>query len=124
VDRDGVRVGVNKGSAYDLYLTRTLKHATLVRGENGTDLFMKEKLEVAAGVKQPLVLFAECNPGVRLMDGRFMEIQQAMGTPNGRDLGAKYLRGFVEEMKASGFVAEALKRSNQPDAAVAPPAMN
>jgi polar amino acid transport system substrate-binding protein len=124
VDRDGVRVGVNKGSAYDLYLTRTLKHATLVRGENGTDLFMKEKLEVAAGVKQPLVLFAERNPGVRLMDGRFMEIQQAMGTPNGRDLGAKYLRGFVEEMKASGFVADALKRSNQPDAAVAPPALN
>jgi polar amino acid transport system substrate-binding protein len=124
VDRDGVRIGVNKGSAYDLYLTRTLKHATLVRGENGTDLFMKEKLEVAAGVKQPLVAFATRNPSVRVMDGRFMEIQQAMGTPNGRDIGAKYLRNFVEEMKASGFVAEALKRSNQPDAAVAPPAVN
>jgi polar amino acid transport system substrate-binding protein len=124
VDCDGVRVGVNKGSAYDLFLTRTLKHATLVRGESGADLFMKERLDAAAGVKQPLVLFAERNSGVRLMDGRFMEIQQAMGTPNGRDLGAKYLRGFVEEMKANGFVAEALKRSNQPDAAVAPPATN
>jgi polar amino acid transport system substrate-binding protein len=85
---------------------------------------MKEKLEVAAGVKQPLVAFATRNPSVRVMDGRFMEIQQAMGTPNGRDIGAKYLRNFVEEMKASGFVAEALKRSNQPDAAVAPPAVN
>ena len=58
------------------------------------------------------------------MDGRFMEIQQAMGTPKGRDAAARYLRGFVEEMKASGFVADALKRSNQPDAAVAPPATN
>jgi polar amino acid transport system substrate-binding protein len=124
VDRDGVRVGVNKGSAYDLYLTRTLKHATLVRGDDGPDLFMKEKLEAAAGVKQPLVAFAKRNPGVRVMDGRFMEIRQAMGTPNGRDAGAKYLHSFVEEMKASGFVAEALKRSNQPDAAVAPAATN
>jgi polar amino acid transport system substrate-binding protein len=124
VDRDGVRVGVNKGSAYDLYLTRTLKHATLVRGEDGTDLFMKEKLEAAAGVKQPLAAFVQRNPSVRLMEGRFMEIQQAMGTPKGRDAGARYLRSFVEEMKASGFVADALKRSNQPDAAVAPAALN
>jgi len=63
------------------------------------------------------------NPNVKIMDGRFMEIQQAMGTPQGRDpAGANYLKSFVEEMKASGFVAEALKRSNQPDATVAPPA--
>jgi polar amino acid transport system substrate-binding protein len=58
---------------------------------------------------------------VRVLDGRFMDIRQAMGTPQGRDAGAAYLRGFVEEMKASGFVADALKRSNQPDATVAPP---
>jgi polar amino acid transport system substrate-binding protein len=124
VDREGVRVGVNKGSAYDLFLTRTLKHATLVRGESGTDLFMQDKLDAAAGVKQPLVAFAQSHPSVHVMDGRFMEIQQAMGTPRGRDAGARYLRSFVEEMKASGFVAEALTRSNQPDAAVAPPATN
>ena len=55
------------------------------------------------------------------IDGRFMEIRQAMGTQKGRDAGARYLRAFVEELKASGFVADALKRSNQPDAAVAPP---
>jgi polar amino acid transport system substrate-binding protein len=121
VDRDGVRVGVNKGTAYDLYLTRTLKHAKLVRGEDGIDLFVNQKLEAAAGVKQPLAVFAKSNPGVRVMDGRFMEIQQAMGTSKGRDAGARYLRTFVEEMKASGFVAEALRRSNQPDASVAPP---
>ena len=120
VDREGVRVAVNKASAYDLFLTRTLKHAQLVRGESGVDLFVADKLEVAAGVKQPMVAYAKTNQNVRIMDGRFMEIRQAMGTPKGRDAAARYLRGFVEEMKASGFVAEALKRSNQPDAAVAP----
>ena len=121
VDRAGVRVSVNKASAYDLYLTRTLKQAQLVRSESGVDTFIADKLEVAAGVKQPLVEYAKSNPNVRIMDGRFMEIRQAMGTPKGRDAAARYLRGFVEEMKASGFVADALKRSNQPDAAVAPP---
>lgn len=122
VDRDGVRIGVSKNSAYDLYLTRTLKHATLVRGDDGVGLFVKDKLEAAGGVKQPLVKYASTNPNVRVLDGRFMEIRQAMGTPKGRaEAGARYLTGFVEEMKASGFVADALKRSNQPDATVAPP---
>jgi polar amino acid transport system substrate-binding protein len=123
VDRDGIRIGVSKNSAYDLYLTRTLKHATLVRGDNGIALFVKDKLDAAGGVKQPLVAYAKTNPNVRILDGRFMEIRQAMGTPKGRgDAGARYLGAFIEEMKASGFVADALKRSNQPDAAVAPPA--
>ncbi len=120
VDRDGVRIAVNQDSAYDLFLTRTLKHAKLVRAENGVDLFVKDQLDAAAGVKQPLAAYAQTNPGVRLIDGRFMEIRQAMGTPKGREAGARYLRAFVEEMKANGFVADALKRSHQPDAAVAP----
>jgi polar amino acid transport system substrate-binding protein len=122
VDRDGVRIAVNKASAYDLFLTRTLKYATLVRGESGVDLFVKDKLEAAAGVKQPLAAYARAHPEVRLIEPRFMEIQQAMGTPKGRTAGARYLADFIEEMKASGFVADALKRANQPDAAVAPPA--
>ncbi len=122
IDRAGVRIGVNKNSAYDLFLTRTLKHATLVRGESGVDLFMHEKLEAAGGIKQPLSAFVKTHPDLRLIDGRFMEIRQAMGTAKGRDAGARYLHAFVEEMKASGFVADALKRSNQPDATVAPPA--
>ena len=127
VDRKGVRIAVGRGSAYDLYLTRTLKNAEIVRAETGggramIDLFLKDKLEVAAGVKQPLVAYAKGNLNVRVMDGRFMTIEQAMGTPRGRDAGARYLRAFVEEMKASGFVADALRRSNQPDAAVAPAA--
>jgi len=129
VDKPGIRIAVGRGSAYDLYLTRTIKNASLVRAETGggramIDLFFRDKLEVAAGVKQPLVEYAKTDPNVRVMDGRFMEIQQAMGTPKGRTAAVAYLRPFIEEMKASGFVAEALKRSNQPDAAVAPPATN
>jgi polar amino acid transport system substrate-binding protein len=124
VDRDGVRIAVNQASAYDLFLTRSLKHAKLVRGESGVDIFANEKLEAAAGVKQPMVAYAKAHPEVRVLDGRFMEIRQAMGTAKGREAGAGYLRAFVEEMKASGFVADALKRSNQPDASVAPPAGN
>jgi polar amino acid transport system substrate-binding protein len=127
VDRAEVRIAVGRGSAYDLYLTRTIKNATLVRAADGggramIDLFLADKLEVAGGVKQPLVEYAKTDPNVRVMDGRFMIIQQAMGVPKGRDRAAGYLRAFIEEMKASGFVADALKRSNQPDAAVAPPA--
>jgi polar amino acid transport system substrate-binding protein len=125
VDRDGVRVVVGSKSAYDLYLTRTLKRAELVRAPTSPaviEVFLKDKLEVAAGVRQQLVQFAESHPGLRVMEGRFMAIEQAMGTPSGRELGLAYLRGFVEEMKRSGFVAEALARSGRKDAAVAPPA--
>lgn len=124
VDRPGVRIAVGLGSAYDLYLTRMIKYATIVRATAGggremIDLFIKDKLEAAAGVRQPLVAYAATNPNVRVMDGRFMEIRQAMGTPKGRTAGARYLAAFVEDTKASGFVAAALKRNNQ-SAAVAP----
>ncbi len=125
VDREGVRIAVGNKSAYDLYLTRTLKRAQLVRAPTSPgaiDLFLKEKLEAAAGVKQPLVQFAKGNPEVRVIDGRFMAIEQAMGTPRRRAGGALYLREFIEEMKASGFVARALERSGQRDAEIAPPA--
>jgi polar amino acid transport system substrate-binding protein len=122
VDATGVRIAVNKGSAYDLFLTRTLKHATLLRGDDGVALFKTDKLEAAGGVRQPLEQYARKDPTVRVMDGRFMAIQQAMGMPKGRPRAHDYLKGFVEEMKASGFVADALKRSNQPDAVVAPKA--
>jgi polar amino acid transport system substrate-binding protein len=126
VDRPGVRIAVGLKSAYDLYLTRTIKNATVVRAPVGggkamIDMFVNDKLEVAAGVKQPLLDYAKSHPDMRVMDGHFMEIQQAMGTPKGRLNGAAYLRAFVEDVKASGFVAEAIRRSNQ-QAAVAPPA--
>jgi polar amino acid transport system substrate-binding protein len=120
IDRPGIRIGVNKGSAYDLFLTRTLKAATLVRAENGVEQFVKDKLDAAAGVKQPMAIYANNHPDVRLLDGRFMEIRQAMGVAKSKESGAAYLRAFVEELKGNGFVADALKRSNQPDAVVAP----
>jgi polar amino acid transport system substrate-binding protein len=125
VDAKGVRIAVATGSAYDLYLSRTIKNATLVRAPTGPeamDMFVRDKLEVAGGVKQPLVEFAAAHPELRVMEGRFMAIQQAMGMPKGRSKAHEYLKGFVEEMKASGFCADALKRSNQPDAVVAPKA--
>jgi polar amino acid transport system substrate-binding protein len=120
VDQPGIRIGVNKASAYDLFLSRSLKNATLVRGEEGAALFIREKLEAAGGVKQSLQQFAKGRDDVRLLPERFMEIRQAMGAAKGRLAGAAYLRGFIEELKANGFVADALRRSNQPDAAVAP----
>jgi polar amino acid transport system substrate-binding protein len=125
IDRKGVRVAVGNKSAYDLYLTRTLKRAKLVRvptSAEALDVFLKDRLEAAAGVKQPLLQFAKAHPNVRVIDGRFMVIEQAMGTPKGRESGLLYLREFIEEMKASGFVARGLEKSGQGDAAVAPAA--
>jgi polar amino acid transport system substrate-binding protein len=125
VDRPGIRVAVGRGSAYDLYLTRALKSAELVRAPSSPeaiDLFVQQKLDAAAGVTQPLVAYAAANPGMRVIPGRFMVIEQAVGIPQGREAAMPYLRAFVEEMKASGFVARALAESGQKDAAVAPAA--
>jgi polar amino acid transport system substrate-binding protein len=122
VDREGVRIGVNSGSAYDLFLSRTLQHASVMRGDDGVDLFRTEGLEVAAGIRQPMTEFVNTHQGVRLIEGPFMEIQQAMGTTRTRTPDTvKFLRAFVEELKASGFVADALRRANRADATVAAP---
>lgn len=123
VDRTGTRVVVGKGSAYDLFLTREIRNATLVRAATSqavTDTMLSQKLEVAAGVKQQLQTDARRVPGLRLLDGRFMEICQAMALPKGRPLAQRYLAEFVEDLKASGFVAAALKRHGIEGAAVAP----
>lgn len=123
VDREGMRVVVGRGSAYDLYLTRELKKAVLVRAPTSpavTDMMVAEKIEVAAGVKQQLQADAKRVPGLRLLDGRFMVINQAMAIPKGRAEGAKYLTRFVEEMKSTGFVAQALMRHGIQGAVVAP----
>jgi polar amino acid transport system substrate-binding protein len=123
VDRAGTRVAVGKGSAYDLYLTRELKAATLVRTPTSpevTNQFLAQTLDVAAGVKQQLEADARRVGGVRLLPGRFMVIEQAMGVPKGRTAARAWLSGFIEEMKASGFVADALKRHGVEGAAVAP----
>jgi len=124
VDREGVRVVVGAGSAYDLYLTRELKRAQIVRvptSELVVQAMLAQRFEVAAGVKQ-LEADAKRTAGVRLLDGRFMVINQAMALAKGRPAGARYLAAFVEDMKASGFVAGALARHGIVGAAVAPAA--
>ena len=123
VDRAGTRVVVGAKSAYDLYLSRELKLATIIRAPSSpavTDFFLAQRLDVAAGVKQQLEADAKRLSGLRLLDGRFMVINQAMGTPRGRDAGAQYLRDFVATMKSSAYVAESLKRHGIAGAAVAP----
>ncbi|HYQ99524.1 MAG TPA: ABC transporter substrate-binding protein [Casimicrobiaceae bacterium] len=123
VDRGGVRVAVSAGSAYDLHLSRSLKHATIVRATTAKEvlpMFLAQKLEVAAGVRPMLEADARAIPGLRMLPGRFMAIEQALGTPRGRDAGARWLAEFVEETKASGFVAESLARNRAAGAAVAP----
>jgi polar amino acid transport system substrate-binding protein len=127
VDRAGTRVVVGKGSAYDLFLTREIKAATLVRAPTSpavTDMFLAENLDVAAGVKQQLEMDAQRVGGVRLLPGRFMVIEQSMGVPKGRTAAQAWLSGFIEEMKATGFVAAGLKRHGIQGAAVAPARAN
>jgi polar amino acid transport system substrate-binding protein len=124
VDRAGTRVAVGRGSAYDLYLTRELKSASLVRVPTSpavVDEFLKQDLDVAAGVKQQLEADAGRVGGVRLLPGRFMVINQAMGVPKGRTAAQAWLSAYIEEMKAKGFVGEALQRHRIQGAAVAPP---
>jgi polar amino acid transport system substrate-binding protein len=122
VDSPGVRIGVKQGSAYDLFLTRTLRHAAVVRGAEGTEVFRAGNLEAAAGIREPVTEFVRTHPGTRLVDGRFMEIRQAVGTTKAkRPEATQFLRGLVEELKASGFIADSLRRSGQ-TASVAPPA--
>jgi polar amino acid transport system substrate-binding protein len=125
VDREGVRVAVAEKSAYDLFLTRNLEHAQLVRTEGiegSYQLFVKEKLEALAGLKPRLVSDAERLPGSRVLEGQCTSVKQSIGTPKGRDAGAKYLREFVEDVKASGFVVRAIAENGVRGVSVAPSA--
>lgn len=111
VDRAGVRIGVKQGSAYDLYLTRTLQHATVVRGAEGVEVFREQGLEVAAGIRQPITAYVGEHPDLRVIPERFMEIRQAVATSRDKQPETvAFLRELVEELEASGFVAEALTR--------------
>ena len=124
VDRTGTRVVVGKGSAYDLHLSRELKAAEIVRAPTSptvVDVFVEQKAEVAAGVRQQLESDLVRHPGHRLLPGRFMVIRQAMGVPKSRGAEASaFLTAYVESQKASGFVAQALARHGIQGASVAP----
>ena len=125
VDRPGVRIAISARSAYDLYLGRHLKHATLVRvdGIDGTfQHFVKEGLDALAGLKPGLLANVEQLPGSRILPGHFTTVQQAMGTPVRYQAGAAYLRQFVEEVKASGLVAQLIARHQVRGLSVAPAA--
>jgi len=123
VDREGVRIAVSEKSAYDHFLTRTIKHATLVRGPGnraGLGLLQAGRADVIAGVRQLLLTDQVKLPGSKVLDDRFMVIEQAMGVPRGRDAGLAYAREFIEEVKASGFVARSLEKSGVRGVPVAP----
>lgn len=124
LDGQGNRVSVGRGAAYDLYLSRTLKHAQLVRGEtsaSAVDLFLRQGLEAAAGVRQPLERFASSTPGVRVLADNFTEIRQAMAVPKARKIGAQYIESFLSRVVRDGSVAQALAESGQTDARICSP---
>ncbi len=125
VDRTGVRVAVSAKSAYDLFLSRSLRHATLVRAEGlpaAFELFKLQRLEALAGLRPGLLADAAKVPGSRLLDGQVTAVQQAIGTPKARMVGARYLREFAEEIKASGLVARLIEKHGVRGVNVAPPA--
>ena len=113
VDRQGVRIAVSERSAYDLFLSRTLKNAQLVRAKGipaSYDTFIAQKLEALGGLKPKLVEEQARTPGSRVLDGQITGVQQAIGAPKGRPAAAKYLREFAEDVKRSGFVARAIEK--------------
>jgi polar amino acid transport system substrate-binding protein len=122
VDKPGVRVSVGNKTAYDLFLTRNLKHAELVRSPTSLDAIAKfreqKDLDACAGVRQTLVMAAQKDAQLRVMDDAFQVIRQASGVPKGRDAAARYLSSFIEEMKANGFVKRALEASGNGDVTV------
>lgn len=125
VDRDGVRVAVPQKSAYELYLSRTLKHARLVLeqgADNAFKRFVNDKLDALAGLKPRLVTDHDKLPGSRIIDGRFTAVEQAAGTPKGRPAGAQYLKEFIEDVKATGLVARTIEKNGVRGLTVAPKA--
>jgi polar amino acid transport system substrate-binding protein len=124
LDRKGVRIATSANSGYDLFLTRELKNAELVRVPDppqAVQLFLTQKLDAVAAVRELLTRTASENPSVRVLDKNFMVIRQAVVVPKGREAASAYMAQFVEELKASGFVADSVKRSGSTDATVAPP---
>ncbi len=123
VDREGVRIAVSARSAYDLYLSRTLKHAKLERAEGidaSYDLFVKSKLDVLAGLKPRLVSDAEKLAGARVLEGQVTGVQQAVGVAKSREAAAQFTRQFVDDIKRSGLVAKTIEKHGVRGVSVAP----
>lgn len=116
LDREGVRIAVGQGAAYELYLSRAIQHAELLRFPTANATihgFVDQQLDAAGGVRQTLLDFVAAQDGYRVLDDYYTAIYQAVALPKGRDLALAYVTDFVEEMKRNGFVAEALRRSGQ-----------
>ena len=125
VDRPGVRIAIAARSAYDLWLSRHLRHAELVRSASldaSFEQFVADRLDALAGLRPRLLQDLAKLPGARILDGRFTAVQQAVGTAQGNPAGAAFLREFVEEAKASGLVARLIERHKVRGLSVAPPA--
>jgi polar amino acid transport system substrate-binding protein len=125
VDAAGVRIAVTGRSAYGLWLDRNIKSAQLVRTDtidSAYDKFMADKLDALAGLRPRLLTDQEKTPGSRIIDGKFTSVQQAVGTGRKNEAAAAYLRGFVEEAKASGFVARLIDKHKVRGLSVAPAA--
>jgi polar amino acid transport system substrate-binding protein len=125
VDRAGVRIAVTGRSAYGLWLDRNIKHATLVRSDtldSAYEQFARDKLDALAGLRPRLLSDVTKLPGARILEGQFTAVQQAIGTARGNTAGAAYLRGFVEEAKASGLVARLIAHHKVVGLSVAPKA--
>lgn len=129
VDRDGVRIAISDKSAYDLYLTRHLHHASLVRVpgvagvpglEGAFNVFAGEKLEALAGLKPVLLVYAEKLPGSRVLDGEINIVKQAIGTQKGRKASVKYLNEFIADIKSNGFIKTTLEKNGAKGISVAP----
>lgn len=118
LDRKGMRIAVGRGAAYDLFLSRTLQAAELVRADTSAgavDLFIEQELDAAAGVRQPLEKIAAGDPRYRVLPGAFTAIRQAVAVPRSSEVAAAYVRNFVERRLAEGFVRGALLASGQTD---------
>jgi len=125
VDRPGIRIAAPERSAYELYLSRSLQHAQLVRlqgADNAFKRFVTDKLDALAGLRPRLVMDQDALPGSRLLDGNFTAVQQAAGAPKGRPVGAQYLCAFIEDIKSTGLVARTIAKHNVRGLTVAPPA--
>jgi polar amino acid transport system substrate-binding protein len=123
VDRPGVRIAVSAKSAYELYLSRTIQRAELVRVEGigeASERFVNDKLEALAGLKPQLLELAPTLPGSRILEGNFTVVRHTVGTPRGRDAAAAYLRDLVEDVKVAGLVARWIEKSGVKGLSVAP----
>lgn len=125
VDRPGIRIAVTDRTAYELWLSRHIKQAQLVKSQSldaALEQFTAEKLDALAGLRPRLLKDVEKLPGARILDGQFSAVQQAVGALRTREASAVFLRGFVEEAKASGLVASLIERHKIQGLSVAPPA--